>query len=118
AGDEDSEVRQSYQDFYVLKLPRLWTGDVRSNSMRVLDWRGEEVQPSLHQVKQFYIGQAAWSPDSRFIAYAEQGARAEGDIFVFDVARTAARNLTAKLELPVQAAEREVSDPAKISGRS
>ncbi len=115
--DFEPNVRQAYQDFYVIDPPRGGSA-ADSDAEHVRDWRGAIVEPAIARTKQFYVGQGSWSPDSRLIAYAEQGALADGDVFVFDVARRSKRNLTAGLRLPSQFHDVALSDPAKIAGRS
>ena len=113
----EPNVRQAYQDFYVIDPPRGGSA-VGSDAEKIRDWRGATVEPAIARTKQFYVGQGSWSPDSRLIAYAEQGALADGDVFVFDVARRSKRNLTAALRLPPQFQDLDVSDPAMMAGRN
>ncbi len=122
AGDLVSNVRQAYLDFYVLNvaeviLPGIDNPPSVAERGIVHNWNGLVVQPTLARVRQFAYGIAAWSPDSNRIAFAEQGALAEGDVFVLDVTSGEMRNLTRGFRAPVQPQDRGTADPANIAAR-
>lgn len=79
------------------------------------DYRGERLSPILRDVQtnntaaffppmQSYGTNGnpivVWSPDSTRFAYATVGRQSTGDVFVYDLATSALRNLTADLALP------------------
>jgi dipeptidyl aminopeptidase/acylaminoacyl peptidase len=109
----DSKVAQVYSDYFVVTTasilgvqPVVPVASHDSESRAAGD-----AQPVLHDVLQS-IGPAAWSPDSRTIAFVDRGALAQGDIHLLDVISGKVRNLTAA-PLPMESGE-EVETVADV----
>ena len=114
-----TQARQAFHDYYLLDLPARTPEQTKSVEGSVLDWAGRPIQPVLKEIKQFHAaGRASWSPDSRYIAYSEQGALADGDVFIYDTVKKTTDNLTRHIKLEPQAFEREFVDESGLPSRS
>ena len=94
---EELEAKQAYQSYYLISLQEAAGASSRSRNSNGGELRAGtsgSARRIAARVRQFYVGIASWSPDSRQIAFAEQGALSEGDVFLIDASTANITNLT------------------------
>ena len=108
---EELEAKQAYQSYYLIALQEAVSASSRSRNSNGGELRagtGTSVRRVASRVRQFYVGIASWSPNSRSIAFAEQGALSEGDVFLIDASTANITNLTSDIPRHVAPGQSEL----------